>query len=195
MISIRPGVFETNSSSCHVLIKMSELLWEDFKNKRVALIQDDLSCCTHETKFVDILESDNYYTIEDVYDTMCEKIPSLMDFLKENDSEDYPLTFEYVVAETLLHNWSLQFFKEIITSKRKKVFLKLNNPVIVKYKNKSSEKVHDSITFGDFVDLMVFALDLDDFCFYDLNVYQPWGGETEYRNNEGDVIIDKEFEC
>lgn len=195
MISIRPGVFETNSSSCHVLIKMTELLWEDFKNKRVALIQDDLNCCAHETKFVDIPESDNYYTIEDVYDVMCEKIPTLMDFLKENDTEDNPLTFEYVVAENLLNNWSLQFFKEIVTTKRKKVFLKLNNPVIVKYINRNLKKVYDTITFGDFTDLMVFALDFDDFCFYDLDAYHPWGGETEYHSNEGDVIIDKEFEC
>lgn len=193
MISIRPGVFETNSSSCHVLIKMSELLWEDFKNRRVALIQEDLDLCQHETKFVDILESGNYNTIEEVYDIMCEKIPTLMDFLEKNDTKEFPLTFERLVADVLLKHWNLQFFKEIITTKRKTVFLKLNTPVIVKYKR--SEKVHTTITFGDFVDLMTYALDLDDFCFYDLIEYHPWGGETEYHNKEGNVIIEKEFEC
>ena len=104
---IRHHVFETNSSSCHSIIKLNKALWEKFENNQIFLKRNMFRYEEHMTISDEITEENSSEYFTDL-DTEWKK---LQEAIKERPEPDR----WYTSSAVYYYNRRFEWFKSIIT--------------------------------------------------------------------------------
>lgn len=204
MIVERAAVFESNSSSCHSLVRMKKKDWLDFRDGRVLLKRYNFDMEEHVDRYNKVNE-DELVTYEDFYEMIKKDLPYL-----HQTKDDYPFDeFDEAVIKYIKENWSLEFCKKLLTTNWNEIAYEFPEEVTVEYNHWGSYGTpyvahHKHITFDNIVDILnrqYKCFDENDseglYCFQDENGWKEAAVFFLHKEGEQDteVLVDRWEEC
>lgn len=198
MIVERFNVFETNSSSCHSLVRMSRRDWNDFKDGRILIRRDNFDIEEHARRYNKVHE-DEIVAWEDFYNLVKKDLPNL-----HKTHDGYPFdNFDMAVINFVKENWSPELCKKMLISDWSEVVYEFPEEIIDEYSGYGGSPYvahYKTITWGNIMDLLHRQYEVGDnyYFFQDDN---GWKNAEVYflQKEEGtlaeEMFIDRREKC
>ena len=160
MITVRNGVFETNSSSCHVITIARRSDWTDFKSGKTGWKRNSYAIEEHET-ITYKLQDEDIIDLDEAFESVKKTL------VAENDEAFYNYFAEDLLAKNVWQyvkdNFSRKMFDDFLNGNAQPT-VTFDKPVVFHYKWSDKDVVYNESTSEDINRIIYWAL-------YDMSGY------------------------